>query len=152
MLRIMSFLRNKPSVVAIRLVYTTMLLAAPAGMAQQKAMTDDQIDAAVRQLETSFPHGSIDSMTMVGNVIDAAAKTKAHVQAWYLQSEHDCYDHFFVTACLNQLRVKHVQYNDTVQKILVEAKAFQRKQHIDELDEALRLKQSKSKSQDFIKK
>lgn len=109
--------------------------------AQQIAMSDAQIESAVRQLETNFPKGSIDSMSMVGNVIQLAAKTKADLQQWYLQSEQGCYERFFVTACLNKLRVDHVRYNDSVQRVLIEAKAFQRKHHIEELDEALRVKQ-----------
>jgi hypothetical protein len=133
-------------------IYALSLLSAQSVYAQQKAMTDAQIGDVIKALETSYPKGSIDSMTMVANVIDAAAGIKADVQLWYQQSERDCYDHFFVTACLNKLRVTHVHYNDIVQRVLVEAKAFQRKNHIDQLDESLRLKLAKKNAEDNTKK
>lgn len=145
-------LPKRLSVTAIGWICALSLLSAQSVYAQQNAMTDAQIADAIKALETSYPKGSIDSMTMVANVIDAADRIKADVQLWYQHSERDCYDHFFVTACLNKLRVTHVHYNDIVQRVLVEAKAFQRKHHIDELDESLRLKLAKKSAEDNTKK
>jgi hypothetical protein len=145
-------LSKRLSVTAAGWIYVMSLLCAHPVYAQKRVMTDSQIGDAIQGLETSYPKGSIDSMTMVANVIEVVVGIKADVQLWYQQSERDCYDRFFVTACLNKLRVTHVHYNDTVQRVLVEAKAFQRKHHIEELDESLKLKLDKKSAEDKTKK
>lgn len=111
----------------------------------QEVMSTEQINAIMADFEQKYPAGSIDSVPMVENLISAATKTKADLQTWFLQSERDCYNNFFVTDCLNKLRTTRTKHNITIQRILVEAKAYQRQLRIEQLDEELRIKQEKAK-------
>jgi hypothetical protein len=111
----------------------------------QEVMSTEQINAVMADFEQKYPAGSIDSVPMVENLISAATKTKADLQTWFLQSERDCYKNFFVTDCLNKLRTTRTKHNITIQRILVEAKAYQRQLRIEQLDEELRLKQERAK-------
>ena len=121
------------------------MLASFAADTTQEVMTTEQINAIMADFEQKYPAGSIDSVPMVENLISAATKTKADLQTWFLQSERDCYNNFFVTDCLNKLRTTRTKHNITIQRILVEAKAYQRQLRIEQLDEELRIKQEKAK-------
>lgn len=112
-------------------------------MAQQSKLTLPQLTKKVATLDQTYAASAIDSSSMSEQAIVEANAAKSDVLKWYAQAEQTCYDKFFVTSCLNDIKLTRRDKLAILQRINVEAKAWQRKQRIEQLDEKLQEKNSK---------
>ncbi|MBC7405614.1 MAG: hypothetical protein H7252_08020 [Cytophaga sp.] len=99
-----------------------------------------QLNKTVTLLDKAYAAGSIQTLMVAEQALSDSDSAKINMQKWYLQSELACYEKFFVTYCLNGIKLIRRNNNDILQRIAVEAKALQRRQHIEELDEKLKEK------------
>ena len=111
-------------------------------MAEQNKLTLAQLTKTVAKLDQTYAAGAIESSTMSEQAIIEANTAKNDVQQWYVQAEQACYEKFFVTSCLNDITLTRRDKLAILQRINVEAKAWQRKQRIEELDAKLQEKNS----------
>lgn len=111
-------------------------------MAEQNKFTLAQLTKTVTTLDQTYAAGAIESLVMSDLAIDEANAAKNDVQKWYAQAEQTCYEKFFVTSCLNDIKLFRRDKLAILQRINVEAKAWQRKQRIEELDAKLQEKNS----------
>jgi colicin import membrane protein len=113
------------------------LLHSVIAMAGQDMPTLSQISKMVTVLDVAYAPGSIQNPFMAEKAIDEANAAKIELQKWFVQSEIACYEKFFVTSCLNDIKRNRRSNTDILQRIIVEAKALQRLKHIEQLDEQL---------------
>ncbi|MES2047584.1 MAG: hypothetical protein V4447_04225 [Pseudomonadota bacterium] len=123
----------------------TGIFVLPVGdaMAQQSKLTLEQLTKTIATLDQTYSAGAIESSAMSEQAIVEVSVAKGDVLKWYAQAEQTCYDKFFVTSCLNDIKLNRRDKLAILQRINVEAKAWQRKQRIDELDTKLQEKNSK---------
>ncbi|MFZ6748313.1 hypothetical protein [Undibacterium sp. Ren11W] len=122
----------------IRNLLTLVLLSA-ALMGPDLQAQDDKVDFAVLQqkvatLDLSYGSTSIQSGEKAELALNETEIAQEELRIWYLQAENNCYDKFFVTSCINDSKLVRRKLFAILQRISVEAKAFQRKEHIDQLD------------------
>jgi colicin import membrane protein len=94
----------------------------------------------ISTLNLTYSAGAIQSANMAEQAIVEANKTKIDLLKWYAQAEQACAEKFFVTSCLNDIKLVRRDKLSILQRITVEAKAWQRKQRIEQLDEKLQEK------------
>jgi hypothetical protein len=111
-------------------------------IAQESKLTLPQLTKTIATLDRTYSAGAIGSSTMSEQAIVEANAAKNDVQKWYVQAEQTCYENFFVTSCLNDIKLMRRNKLAILQRINVEAKAWQRKQRIEELDAKLQEKNS----------
>lgn len=111
-------------------------------IAQQSKLTLAQLTKMVAALDQTYAANAITSSAISEQAIIEANSAKNDVQKWYTQAEQTCYDKFFVTSCLNDIKLTRRDKLAILQRINVEAKAWQRKQRIEELDAKLQEKNS----------
>ena len=111
-------------------------------MAQQNKLTLAQLTKTITTLNQTYAAGVIESSAMSELAIVEANAAKNDVLKWYAQAEQTCYENFFVTSCLNDIKLTRRDKLAILQRINVEAKAWQRKQRIEELDTKLQEKNS----------
>lgn len=123
------------------LAILAVLLIGLSGVHAQSAKADlPQLQKTISQLDANYRAGSIQTLAMADMVLSATSAAQADLQTWFAQAEQDCYEKFFVTACLNHVKLLRRDNATILQRIKVEAKAFQRLQRINELDERLKEK------------
>lgn len=94
----------------------------------------------ISTLDLTYSAGAIQSANMAEQAIVEANITKIDLLKWYAQAEQACAEKFFVTSCLNNIKLVRRDKLSILQRITVEAKAWQRKQRIEQLDEKLQEK------------
>jgi hypothetical protein len=109
-------------------------------LAQQAKIDVVVLNKTIVELDASYASGTILSSVAADKALTEAEIAQEELQIWFLQEEANCYERFFVTACLNKNKLKKRNYQSILQRITVEAKAFQRKEHIDQIDADLKLK------------
>ena len=109
-------------------------------MAESEKPSLAELSKVIASLDASYTSGSIQSLAQAETALAEADKAKVVLQKWYAHSELDCHEKFFVNACLNGIKLIQRSEGDILQRITVEAKALQRKRHIEELDEKLKEK------------
>jgi hypothetical protein len=103
---------------------------------------EKQLSARIKELDVRYAAGNIQSRDAAEAALEQVAVNDAALQNWYARAEQVCYDRFFVNSCMIDIKLHRREYHMILQRIRVESNAFQRKQHIDELDEALRARQA----------
>ncbi|GGC92744.1 hypothetical protein [Undibacterium terreum] len=101
-----------------------------------------QLAAAIKDLDTYYVPGTIQTRDVSQAALKQVSVNEAALQDWYVHSEQACYDKFFVNSCLTDIKLYRREYRMKLQRIEIEAKALQRKLHIDELDEDLKRRQA----------
>ncbi|WP_295750957.1 hypothetical protein [Undibacterium sp.] len=123
-----------------------VLLALSTGfICQSLQAQEDKIELTVLQkkiaeLDVSFATTSIQTGVQAELALNESEIGQEQLRLWYLQAENDCYDKFFVTSCINDSKLLRRKLFAVLQRISVEAKAFQRKEHIDQIDADLQIK------------
>jgi hypothetical protein len=114
-----------------------MLAAMTAAQAQQSEakLTLDDVSVKVVDLEAAYSPGSILSSTTAEKALSEVIELESDLQLWFSDAEQACYDKFFVNACLNTIKLKLREKMGILLRIKVEAKAFQRRRRIEQLDE-----------------
>ena len=108
--------------------------------ANEGKLTLPQLNQIISNLDRTYSVGVIQSAVMAERAIAGASSTSNDLQSWYLQAEQSCGDKFFVTSCMNDIKLVRRDKLGILQRIKIEAKAWQRKQRIDELDHKLQEK------------
>lgn len=111
---------------------------------QAVSMTRLLADTVVA-LDRRYSPGSIASLDMADQALEQSDAGEDKMQAWYAVNEKACNQRFFVNSCLHDLKVQRRAFKTVLQRIGVEAKAFQRKQRIEQLDKNLEERQSQEK-------
>jgi hypothetical protein len=109
-------------------------------LAQQAKIDLAVLNKTIVALDANYASGTILSSAVADQALTEAEIAQDDLQIWFLQEESNCYERFFVTACLNRNKLSKRNYQTILQRITVEAKAFQRKEHIDQIDADLKLK------------
>lgn len=126
--------------------YVMALVLLGAGLTCQNLRAqEDKIELAVLQkkiaeLDLLHSSTSIQSGVKADLALNESEIVQEQLRLWYLQAENHCYDKFFVTSCINDSKLVRRKLFAILQRISVEAKAFQRKEHIDQLDADLQQK------------
>ncbi|MFZ6721069.1 hypothetical protein [Undibacterium sp. Ji49W] len=94
-------------------------------------------------LDQKYPPGSITTGDTADAALKEATAAQQRLQSWYEQADKVCHDKFFVNDCLDDTKQQRRQYIVVLQRISLEAKALQRKLHIEQLDKELLQKQAK---------
>ncbi|MBC3916220.1 hypothetical protein H8L32_01860 [Undibacterium sp. CY18W] len=94
-------------------------------------------------LDQKYAPGSITTGTTADVALKEATAAQQRLQSWYEQAEKACHNKFFVNDCLDDTKQQRRQYIVVLQRISLEAKALQRKLHIEQLDQELLQKQAK---------
>lgn len=121
-------------------ILAVLSIGLPAVHAQSAKPDLPQLQKTINQLDAAYRVGSIQTSEMAESALNATSAAQTDLQAWFVQAEQDCYEKFFVTACLNDIKLLRRDNAAILQRIKVEAKAFQRLQRIDQLDERLKEK------------
>jgi hypothetical protein len=109
-------------------------------LSQQAKIDLAVLNKTIVALDANYASGTILSSAVADQALTEAEIAQDDLQIWFLQEESNCYERFFVTACLNRNKLSKRNYQTILQRITVEAKAFQRKEHIDQIDADLKLK------------
>lgn len=109
-------------------------------LAQQAKIDLAVLNKTIVALDANYASGTILSSAVADKALTEAEIAQDDLQIWFLQEESNCYERFFVTACLNKNKLSKRNYQTILQRITVEAKAFQRKEHIEQIDADLKLK------------
>lgn len=128
----------------ISMVFAAMLLCCATLssdlMAQQSKIELTQLNKTIANLDEDYKVYSIQSSTVAEAALLKISSAQADLQMWYSQMEKECYEKFFVTSCLNKNKLIRRNYASVMQRIEVEAKAFQRREHIEQLDASQEIK------------
>lgn len=138
----MKFAFRSTSVFGLAAFSLSMVFQTANAMDEQDKAALPQLNRTITSLDKAYAAGSIQTLTMAEQALAETDSAKITLQKWYVQSELACYEKFFVTYCLNGIKLIRRDNNDILQRITVEAKALQRKQHIEELDEKLKEKKT----------
>ena len=102
---------------------------------------------ASQQLAEHYPSGSIDTSDKAKAALDDVIEARLDVDRLYSKQRIACYDKFFATSCMNDVREKQRAALSKIRKIEVEANAFLRKEKAAERDRALAEREVKAKQQ-----
>jgi len=102
-----------------------------------------QIANLTASLDQKYTAGSIGSLEQAELALQESSAAQLRLQSWYEQSDRACHQTFFVNDCLNDVKQKRRQYIVALQRISLEAKALQRKLHIEQLDRELEQRNAK---------
>ena len=95
------------------------------------------------QLQALYPAGSIANEAQAEQAISQTQQVRQALQAWAQQAETECYERFFVYACLQEVRQTRRLHSDKLQAILLDAKATQRRLQLQQRDQELQEKNQK---------
>ncbi|MFZ6766164.1 hypothetical protein ACO0LM_03695 [Undibacterium sp. Di26W] len=111
------------------------------------AIPDSNELSAIAGLTTTLDQKYAPGSITTGEVADIALKeatvAQQRLQNWYEQADKACHSKFFVNDCLDDTKQQRRQYIVVLQRISLEAKALQRKLHIEQLDRELLQRQAK---------
>ena len=130
---------GRPNVFSSLFLLLYCTVGTPAA-AQQAKVELRELNKTIVTLDTQYASGSIQSLASAEEALTETSLAQEDLQVWYLQMERDCYQKFFVNYCLNEGKMIRRNHTALLQRIIVEAKALQRRQHIEQLDESRRLK------------
>ena len=141
----MKFVAHRLSRLLLLLASTITLFSPVATQAANEgSITLLQLNQLIAGMDHTYFAGAIQSASMAEQAIAEASATKNELQKWYVQAEQTCSEKFFVTSCMNDIKLVRRDKLSVLQRINIEAKAWQRRQRIDELDQKL-LEKNKQK-------
>lgn len=112
------------------------------------AATPDQaewnaIAAATTELDSRYQRDTILSVEQAESASLETNALQVRLQSWYSRSERACRELFFVNDCLADIKRLRRTQTLVLNRVSIEAKALQRKLHIQQLDQDLQQKQMK---------
>lgn len=107
---------------------------------QDPPLTLDELASVVGKLDQTYAPKAIQTVEAADAALAQVEPTQRQLQAWYIRTQHTCYERFFVNSCLDNAKLSRRKHSVILQRISVEAKAYKRKEHIEELDAELKLK------------
>lgn len=125
-----------------RLLACIPLLCAVAGV--QAAENEPEAEQA---LAAAFPSQSIDSVERANAAREAVVDARAAVARRFANEKSACYDRFFVSSCLVDVRNRERQANKVVRRVEVEANAFLRRERAAERDRAVAQREKRAAEQ-----
>ncbi len=139
-------MKNVASVISkfwasVFLMAAMMILGASAS-AQEALIDLNRLDRKIAALDVTYRANSIDSSANAETSLSETVIAQAELQAWFAQADRACYELFFVNSCLDKNKLTRRRLSDILQRISIEAKAYQRKAHIEELDAQVEAKKS----------
>jgi hypothetical protein len=81
-------------------------------------------------LGEKYPAGMIQSKEVADHAILEAEEALATMQKLWSSNEQLCYDKFFTTKCIDDLRLTRRKIQETLKRIQVEGKSFLRKERV----------------------
>ncbi len=124
-------------------MYQSILLALLMALSMAGVYAQD----ASQPLTEHYPSGSIDTTDKAKAALDDVIEARLDVDRLYSSQRVACYDKFFATSCMNDVREKQRAALSKIRKIEVEANAFLRKEKAAERDRALAEREAKVKQQ-----
>lgn len=100
----------------------------------------EDLSAQIAKLDLRYAPTTIQSLFLAETALDEVQPLQKQLQSWFLVAERACYERFFVNACLDEAKLMRRKHNVILQRVSIEAKAFLRKDHIEHLDNELKLK------------
>jgi hypothetical protein len=91
----------------------------------------------VAELDARYPAFSILTAESAETAVQVTTQTEAEMEYWFDRQQISCYDKFFMNACIKDGKLKRRGLVLVLHRINIEAKALQRKLHIDQLDRDL---------------
>lgn len=125
------------------LFVASLCLASAASASEQNRLTLEALSQQSSQLQTLYPAGSILNEAQAEQAISQTQQVRLALQAWAQQAEAECYERFFVYACLQDVRQMRRLHSDKLQAILLDAKATQRRLQLQQRDQELQEKNLK---------
>ncbi|MFZ6845150.1 hypothetical protein [Undibacterium sp. RuTC16W] len=100
----------------------------------------EDLSAQITKLDLRYAPTTMQSVFLAETALDEVQPLQKQLQSWFLVAERACYERFFVNACLDEAKLMRRKHNVILQRVSIEAKAFLRKDHIEHLDNELKLK------------
>jgi len=98
-------------------------------------------------LAERYVSGSIDTSDIAKAALDDVIDARVEIDRMYSAQRIACYDRFFASSCMNDVREKQRAALSKIRKIEVEANAFLRKEKAAERDRALAEREVRAKQQ-----
>jgi hypothetical protein len=111
------------------------------------SFTEAHAQDASQPLVEHYPSGSIDTTDKAKAALGDVTEARLDVDRLYANQRVACYDKFFATSCMNDVREKRRAAMLKIRKIEIEANAFLRKEKAAERDRALVEREAKAKQQ-----
>ena len=105
--------------------------------AQPVAATGALTSAAEQALATQFPPKSIDTIERANAALALVPVARAEIERRIASQRFQCYEDFFTSSCLNDLRDAERRANKAVRRVEVEANALLRRERAAERDRAV---------------
>ena len=105
--------------------------------AQPVAATGAVTSAAEQALATQFPPKSIDTIERANAALALVPVARAEIERRIASQRLQCYEDFFTSSCLNDLRDSERRANKAVRRVEVEANALLRRERAAERDRAI---------------
>lgn len=97
----------------------------------------NEAGAAEQELATQFPAQSIDSVERARAALALVPVARAEIDRRIAYQRAKCYEEFFTSSCLNDLRDRERRANRAVRRVEVEANALLRRERAAERDRAV---------------
>ena len=101
------------------------------------AQNINEAGAAEQELATQFPAQSIDSVERARAALALVPVARAEIDRRIAYQRAKCYEEFFTSSCLNDLRDRERRANRAVRRVEVEANALLRRERAAERDRAV---------------
>jgi colicin import membrane protein len=118
-------------------VAATLLTGCAIVGAQPVAATGAVTSAAEQALATQFPPKSIDTIERANAALALVPVARAEIERRIASQRFQCYEDFFTSSCLNDLRDAERRANKAVRRVEVEANALLRRERAAERDRAV---------------
>lgn len=88
------------------------------------------VDVLVSELDHEFARGTIISIQMAERALNKLEQVQTQVQDLLQSKEIACHEDFFTNSCLQDVRLKRRQLQETLRQISIEAKSFIRRARV----------------------
>ncbi|MEB0140301.1 MULTISPECIES: hypothetical protein [unclassified Undibacterium] len=123
------------------LVFSSQVNAATAADSGAGRLAAIAADVAV--LDVRYPAGSLSDSAGAAAALLATQGLQQNLQTWYLDTQHHCYELFFVNNCLKQSKLDRRRYRPVLDRVAFEAQALQRRLRAEQRDRETVEKQAK---------
>lgn len=107
-------------------------------------------EEAEQALATEFPPQSITTVARANAALKQVPAVRADIADRTLRAKADCYDRFFTSSCLNEVRDRERKAYKLVRRVEVEANAMLRKEKAAERDRAVAEREQRAAEQRAI--
>lgn len=105
------------------------------GIAYQTMPNLLDLKKIVQKIETGYGNGQVQTPIAAEEALQLAEHTQTVIETWFVQAQSDCYQHFFTTACLDEVKLSRRSLQETLKQIAAEARLFQRKDRLKPIGE-----------------